>query len=274
MAENNNIITTLALKILNHYIFKNFLILFILGFFFIYATLQFLRFYTNHGQAIDVPDVIGMRLSEAGATLISHRMRWQLSDSVHVASAIPGSVVSQNPEPGSKVKSNRNVFLVINAFAPEKVRMPDVVGVSHRQARSSLESRGLYIGRVTYVPYRDEGYVLRQLYMGQEIRGGTELNKGSEIELVLGGGLSSVRTSVPELTGKNLSQANTTITQFVLNLGVIIYDNTVITRTDTVNAVVYRQRPSASSNTMIPLGSSVDVWLTVDNAKVRAEENE
>ena len=271
MAELKNNITAIALKILKHYVVKNTIILAVSVFFMLYGTLVFLRHYTNHGQAISVPDVTGFSLTEAGILLEANKMRWQLLDSVHVAAARPGAVVNQNPEPGAKVKTNRNIFLIINAFAPEKVQMPNVVGVSFRQAKSTLESQGLYVGRITHVPYRDEGYVLRQLYQGQEIRRGAELDKGSEIELVLGGGLSSQRTSVPNLLGNNLSQAGRTLTQYVLNFGVTIYDNTVITRADTVNAVIYRQRPVATGDATLPLGSSIDVWLTIDNARTENE---
>ena len=269
MAKKNNssLVVEILKKFLNHYIVKNVLILSFAGFIILYGTLLSLRFYTHHGEAITVPDVTGMSLLEAELTLKLQKMRWHLSDSVYVGSAKPGAVVNQNPEPGSKVKRNRNVFIVINAFAPEKVIMPDVVGVSYRQARSSLESRGLTIGRITHVPDRYRDYVRKQSYQGQEIRSGTEIVKGSIIDLEIGSGLSERRTSVPNLVGNNLSQANRTLTQYVLNLGVTIYDNTVITRADTVNAFIYQQRPAAAVGATLQLGAAIDVWLSVDDAK-------
>jgi len=179
-------------KILNHYIVKNVLILIILAIFILWATLAVLRHYTHHGQAIPVPDVIGLPLADAVKMLQSNQMRWQLSDSVYVSSVRPGAVVNQNPEPGSNAKVNRNVFLVVNALSPEKVRMPNVVGVSLRQAKTMLEQQGLTLGRVTYVPDFAKDYVLKQLYRGQEIERGREIVKGSEIVLVLGDGLGKL----------------------------------------------------------------------------------
>ena len=271
MAKKNKINTSFLLKLirmfLNHFIVKNLIILFIAIFFIVYLTLVFLRHYTNHGQSITVPDIRGMSLLEAEITLRAQKMRWHLSDSVYVNTVSPGAVVNQNPEPGSKVKENRNVFLVVNALAPEMVVMPDVVGVSFRQAKSSLESRGLYVGRITYVPDRFRDYVRKQLYQGREIRRGTEIVKGSEIDLELGSGLSSQSTSIPNLLGNTIPEARRTLTQYVLNFGVVIYDNTVITSADSVNAFIYQQRPAATVGATLQLGSAVDVWLSIDETR-------
>lgn len=254
-------------KFFNHYIIKNVLIFIFAGGFIFYGTMVALRYYTHHGEALQVPDVRGLTLDEAGKLLQAQKMRWQLSDSVYVNSEKPGAVVSQNPEPGSKVKEKRNVFLIINALELEKVKMPDVVGISLRQARSTLESQGLNVGLITYVPDIAKDYVLKQLYRGQEIRRGTEITKGSEIDLILGRGLDDERTPVPDLSGKTLSEAHETLTQFSLNIGVIISDNTVNTSADSLVAFIYRQRPVTSNNATLQLGSTVDVWVTVDETK-------
>jgi len=265
-------------KFFNHYIIKNVLMLFFAGCFIFWGTLVVLRHYTHHGEALTVPDVTGLTLQEAGKLLKSNKMRWQLSDSVYVTTVKPGAVVNQNPEPGSKVKEKRNIFLIINALALEKVKMPDVVGVSKRQAQSMLESQGLIIGQLTYVPDIARDYVLKQLYRGEEIRRGTEIVKGSEIELVLGKGLSDERTPVPNLFGNTLSEARATLTKYFLNFGVIIHDHTVLTSADSLNAFIYRQKPSSSGNATLQLGSTIDVWVTVDETKksenVPEEESE
>jgi hypothetical protein len=251
----------------NHYIVKNVLILALTIVFTFYGTLVILRHYTHHGEALTVPDVRGLTAGEAGKLLQSHKMRWQLSDSVYVASVKPGAVVSQNPEAGSKVKENRNIFLTVNAVSPEKVKMPNVVGVSFRQAKTTLEMQGLTIGRLTYVPDIAKDYVLKQMYRGQEIRKGTGIVKGSEIELVLGRGLGDETTPVPDLRGNTLLAARETLTKYFLNIGVKMYDNTVSTNVDTARAFVYRQKPAPGANATLQFGASIDLWLTVDESK-------
>ena len=251
----------------NHYVVKNVLILIFAGLFIFYGTLVVLRHYTHHGEALSVPDVTGMTLKEAENLLKSKKMRWQLSDSVYVTSVLPGAVYIQSPEPGSKVKENRNIFLTVNALAPEKVKMPNVVDLTFRQAKSTLESQGLIIGHISYVPYIAKDYVLKQMYRGAEIRRGTEIIKGSEIDLVLGLGLSNERTLVPDLLGNTLFEARDIMTKYFLSFGVIIYDQTVITSADSLNAKIYRQKPAAGVDAMLQLGSSIDVWMSVDVTK-------
>jgi len=251
----------------NHYFIRSILILTLAVVFIFWGTLVVLRHYTHHGEALLVPDLKGLTLNEAGNLLASKKMRWQLSDSVYVTFVKPGAVVSQNPEPGSKVKENRNIFLTMNALMPEKVKMPNVVGVSFRQAKTTLESQGLNVGTRTYLPDIAKDYVLKQLYRNQEIRRGTEILKGSDIDLVLGKGLSDERTPVPNLLGITFLEARQILTKYSLNLSVPIYDQTVITSADTLNAFIYRQRPVANGNAALQLGSYVDVWMTVDQTK-------
>jgi len=251
----------------NHYVVKSILILMFAGLFIFYGTLVVLRHYTHHGEALSVPDVRGMTLKEAEKLLQSKKMRYQLSDSVYVTSVMPGTVFLQSPEPDAKVKENRNIFLTVNALAPEKVKMPHVVDLSFRQAKTMLESNGLNVGQITHVHYIAKDYVLKQSYRGEEIRRGTEILKGSEIDLVLGLGLSNEKTPVPNLLGNTLIGARDTLTKYFLNFGVIDYDQSVITSVDSVNSFIYRQRPAADVGAMLQLGSSIDVWLSVDEAK-------
>ena len=254
-------------KFFNHYIIKSILILVFAGGFIFYGTLVALRHYTRHGEALTVPDLSGLTLEEAEKLLQAQKLRWQLTDSVYDKAAIPGAVVSQYPEPGAKVKQKRNIFLIINALAPEKVKMPNVVDLSLRQAVSTLESQGLIVGEMTYVPDIAKDYVLKQLYRGQEIRSGTEILKGTEIDLMVGRGLSDEWTPVPNLLGNTLPEARETLTKYFMNFGVIIHDNTVVTGADSLSAFIYRQSPAAIDDAMLQLGSSIDVWVTVDESK-------
>jgi len=266
MAKKNQNSSLIA-KILNHYVIKSILIQAVVAIVIFFGTLVTLRIYTSHGEALSVPDVREMILNDAGKLLQSKQMRWQLSDSVYVNSIMPGAVVNQSPEPGAKVKKNRNVFLTINALAPEKVKMPYVVGVTFRQAKSMLELQGLVVGDISYIPDIAQNNVLKQMFRGEEIRRGTEIVKGSEIDLVLGQGLSNEVTSVPYLLGNTLPGGREAMTQHFLNYGVIIYDQSVVTSADTINAFIYLQRPAASDGAMLRLGSSIDVWMTVDETK-------
>ncbi len=232
----------------------------------LFFTFQILRFYTHHGKAFAVPDFTGMTLEEVYKKAKKNKLRIEVSDSVFNNNRPKGTVIEQNPTPGFKVKKNRRVFLIMNASNPEKVKMPNIIGVSHRQAEAVLKNAGLEIGRLIHVPDIAINNVLNQKYNGEEIKEGTLVPKGAKIDLVLGMGLSNQKTQVPDLNLYTLENAKNRILRSALNLGAVIYDESIIDGTDSIEAKVWRQYPSYRENKMIRLGSTVDLWLTVDSA--------
>ncbi len=231
----------------------------------LFFTFQILRLYTHHGQALAVPDFTGMTLEEVHKKAKKNKLRIEVADSVFNNNKPKGTVIEQNPNPEFKVKKNRRIFLIMNASNPEKVKMPNIIGVSHRQAEAVLRNAGLEIGRLIHVPDIAINNVLSQKYKGEEIEEGTLVPKGSKINLVLGMGLSNQKTQVPDLNFYSLGNAKNRILRSALNLGAIIYDESIIDRTDSIEAKVWRQYPSYRENKMIRLGSTIDLWLTVDS---------
>jgi beta-lactam-binding protein with PASTA domain len=252
-------------NLFRHYIVKQLMIFAIVCIVLYIGALVALHYYTHHGEALPVPDVRGLTVKEAETLLNANKFRGQLSDSVYVPTAKAGTVVSQNPESGFKVKENRNVFLVINAMSPEMVQVPDVVGVSLRQATNILESQGLVVGQLSYQPDIARNNVLRQTYNGKVVRKGTKIVKGSKVDLVLGRGSGDEMISVPDLAGLDVSQASSILTKYFLNIGVITYDRSVVTGTDSLSAFIWQQNPAAGST--LQTGVSVDVWLSVEKNK-------
>ena len=232
------------------------------------VVLLFLRIYTRHGQALSVPDITGLSIPEADSILAAKELRYQIVDSVYNANLTRGSIIDQNPSPEFKVKKNRTIFLTINAFNPEIIRMPNIVGVSLRQARAIVQTAGLNIGNLTYVPDIAVNNVLQQKYNGNVIEEGDSIVKGSYIDLVLGRGLSNEKTAVPDLVGLFFEQAKERITNRYLNLGAVIYDASFEDAEDSVNAFIWKQKPEFTGEALMNLGSSVDIWLTADSTKL------
>jgi len=233
--------------------------------------LLWLNIYTRHGQARPVPDFIGLSMDEAEALAKKSKLNYQVIDSLFTSLVPRGCVAEQNPEPGFRVKKWRNILLTINAFRPEMVAVPDLVNLPLRQAKSLIEGAGLEMGKKTYKPDLSIDVVLAQQYDGKDIEPDDSLQKGSVIDLVLGKGLSNQRTRVPDLVGLRLEPARDRINESSLNLGTYIFDNTITTSEDTLNAFVYRQNPDYSDDATIQFGSSMYLWLTVDSLKLPAD---
>ena len=79
------------------------------------------------------------------------------------------------------------------------------------------------------------------------------------------------QTSVPDVLGLKYISAMDALHNSSLNLRNLKFDNTVKDYDDSLNAVVYRQSPASSDNTLI-MGSEVSLFLTLDTNKVPARE--
>ncbi|MGB8490459.1 MAG: PASTA domain-containing protein [Bacteroidales bacterium] len=231
--------------------------------------LIWLNFYTRHGQSRPVPDFKGLTIDQTRDLAKKSRLRFQIIDSVYSSEVPRGCIAEQNPIAGFRVKKGRNILLTINAYSPEMVSMPNLVNLPKRQAVALIESSGLEMGTPIYVPDISIDVVIKQLYKGREINEGDSLQKGSVVDLVLGKGLSNQRTSVPYLVGMDLESAKNKILGASLTLVTSIYDNTVLTAQDSLNAFVYKQNPEFSLDATLQLGSSIYLWLTVDSAKLQ-----
>ncbi len=224
-----------------------------------------LKIYTKHGKAYAVPDLRGLTVEEAEMVTKARRLRHKVADSVFISHEARGTVIDQNPAPNFRVKENRTIFLTINAMNPERVSMPDVTGVSLRQARVLLETQGLEVGRLIYVPDIALNNVLNQQYQGKDIKPGELVVRGESIDLILGEGLSSRTTHVPDLIYMNQDEARSRILEYSLNLGATLYDTTIKNSDDSLNAFVWRQRPEFEDDSQIRLGSLIDLWLSLDS---------
>ncbi len=233
--------------------------------------LIWLNLYTRHGQARPVPDFYGLTMEQTAKLARKSRLRYQVIDSVYTTLVPRGCVAEQSPKPGFKVKKWRNIVLTINANNPEMVAMPNLVDLPIRQAIALIASSGLEMGQLRYRPDLSIDVVIEQLYSGKRVTEGDSLQKGSVIDLVLGKGLSNQRTTVPDLMGMLLEPAKNKIFISSLNLGTYIYDNTIITGRDSLNAFVYKQNPEYREDASLQLGSAIYLWLTVDSSKLAVD---
>jgi eukaryotic-like serine/threonine-protein kinase len=233
--------------------------------------LIWLNIYTRHGQARPVPDFYGLNLEETAILAKKNKLKFQVIDSVYTTVVARGCVSEQNPKPGFKVKKWRRIAISINAFNPEMVAIPDLVGLPKRQALSVIQSSGLEPGQLRYIPDLSVDFVIKQLHNGREVNPGDSIQKGSVIDIVLGKGLSNERTPVPELLGMTFERAKSSILGASLNLGAFIYDNSVINAGDSAKAFVYKQNPEYNEEATLQLGSAVYMWLTIDSAKLAVD---
>jgi beta-lactam-binding protein with PASTA domain/predicted Ser/Thr protein kinase len=110
---------------------------------------------TSQGaEVVAVPDVTRRTLTEARLLLEQARLRVGAVQEDFDDQAPRGTVVSQEPAPGTSVPRDAEVRLVVSR-GPELVTVPNLVGLTLEEARAALHRVGLALDRIGYVPRPD-----------------------------------------------------------------------------------------------------------------------
>ena len=223
------------------------------------GTILYLDAYTNHGEKIEVPSLVGMKADKAKVTLEELDLQMELLDSVYRPDLPAGTVVSQDPLPTKKslvpVKSGRKIRVQISKRF-NLVEMPNLMNKSYRYSQSVLENRGLKY-KTQFVPTSEaDGAVLKQLYKGKPIKSGTKILVGSVITLVVGENNSTAPVEIPDLMDQTISVARGRLSGLSLNIQVVACDGCT-TGADSTNAVIYSQSPEYLEGTTVPSGTTI-----------------
>ena len=249
--------------------YLNLLIIVLLSIVLLWLTFKLLNSYTRHDKVYTMPDFVGQDFKQVKHEH-SRDFNFILIDSVYPKGQQPGSIYQQDPLPSSKIKRGRNVYAIIVAVTPEKTTMPNVKGISLREAIGRLESSGLDVDHLEYVTYDYKNNVIDQYYLGAPIAQGTELVKGSKIMLRVGIGSDKSNVKVPNLIGKSADETKKLLNLAGLNIGVETHEDN-----DSIQYLcVRRMSPGPSSGAVKP-GTYVDVWYhsshTIDFKKEMKE---
>jgi eukaryotic-like serine/threonine-protein kinase len=112
-----------------------------------------------------VPNLAGKAMSAARVTVQAEGL--ELGDTLSIASAAgePGTIVGQDPPPGSSVAAGTRIDLLVSLDASsETFVMPDLVYRRYEPVRGYFEGGGFRMGAVKFEPYEgiSDGTILRQ----------------------------------------------------------------------------------------------------------------
>lgn len=240
--------------------FKHLALSLIGGVLLFWLSLQLLALYTSHGEAIEVPGLIGIQVNDLDQFDPEGHFRFLIIDSIFDDNLQKGAIVLQDPPPGSKVKSGRKIYLTVVTSQPETVRMPDLVDLSLRQALAGLKAAGLKVAKLEYISNMAKNAVLAQNFEGKAISAGTDVLKGSAIELVLGKGLKEEKIPIPFLIGKTEAEAINILNQSSFNVGSLNYTDL----RDPQHSRVYSQQPDGGADQIAEYGQYFDLWFKSD----------
>lgn len=162
-------------KLFSAYLWGNLLAMAAVAALILFLLWKGLALYTNHGETVDVPSLVGMQESDALYTLERLGLRGLVADSAFNKRKPTGCILDQLPAAGAKVKAGREIRLTINSAQTPTLPLPDVADNSSlREAQAKLTAMGFKLGPVEYIP-GDKDWVYgvksrgRNVYSGERV---------------------------------------------------------------------------------------------------------
>lgn len=221
-----------------------------------------LNIYTRHGSGIPVPQLKGLSIEKAMNILKDQGFDYKI-DSVYVLDQSPGSVIEQDPDPGTNVKENRTIYLTIVTRLAPPIALPDLEPYTYREAVAIITNYGLKVGDTVYKPDIARDRILGVQFAGQPIKAGTQIPKGSRIDLILGNGEGASEVDIPDFVNQDLDGVKFSIKNGGLTLGTITYQGDI---TDSTNLVVIAQSPM-KTDSLTKVSNGTRINLTVGQGK-------
>ncbi|MEZ4720747.1 MAG: PASTA domain-containing protein [Flavobacteriales bacterium] len=231
----------------------------------IISTYYYLKNYARTGEAIEVPDLTGYDIIEAEGLLKQSDLVAEVIDSLFIEGKRGGEIVDQEPRGTSLVKSGRKIYLTVTRYIVPQTKLPNVINQGLPLAQAKLTSYGFKIGKLIPRPDPCTNCAIGFEVKGKPVKVGSNLPKGVTIDIVVGQKEDGAVVSVPILYGLTLDEAKEMLLNHSLNLGAtVIHD--AVSKEDSTASLVYWQ--SNNQNEHIPMGSSVNVYLSSDHSKV------
>jgi len=219
--------------------------------------------YVHLGDEVDLPDVIEMPVGEAQSLLIEQGFQVVIRDSLYDANHPAGVVIEQNPYPYAVVKEGRRVYLTVS-IGEKPIIMPNLFGVSPREAELILNTHGLKLG--------DKNYFYSERYhegtvMGQSYPQGQEIKSGSKIDIIISLGQISVELIVPDLIGKSLHEARERLRAVDLKISEIKWEerDNILPETIIAQSLTAGQKFSPDETISLVVSKEVEAEEAEDN---------
>jgi beta-lactam-binding protein with PASTA domain len=151
------------------------------------------------GELVTVPDLTGKTFEEARAELALKKTSLAIVGSRLDGRYEQGRVLSQEPGPSSRIKTNRTVNIIISA-GTERVAVPKLEGRSLEWATQEFRNAGLRKGRVSQV--HTSRYPAGRI-IAQQPPAGDSVGRGAPVDILVSEGAWEPKYIMPDLVEMN-----------------------------------------------------------------------
>jgi serine/threonine-protein kinase len=163
----------------------------------ILSALTAMRF-AIRGREVNVPQLVGKTEEEARQLLQENGLLLRVSGPGRFSNDIPeGQILDQNPPTGTRLKTNRNVKVLLS-LGDRRFAVPDLVGTSLRTAQLSLEQRRFTLGNTLYAHTNGDPSTVAY----QSPKPGAQAGADPSVNILVSLGPTEQYYIMPDLIGK------------------------------------------------------------------------
>jgi eukaryotic-like serine/threonine-protein kinase len=206
----------------------------------------FIVFGSDSTQQVQVPNLDGLTVEQATATLQDYELRLG-AQTPEISERPIDTIIAQQPAAGENLEQGQSVNVTVSSGL-EQVTVPQLVALtSIEAARIALQDAGLQLGAIKEKnSQQPAGYVL-----AQTPDEGTQVDAGAIVDITVSSGL----VKVPKVTGTSEAQARSDLAQAGFDVQVVeIEDGSVAAGT------VLAQSPQGGE--LLPRGSVVTITIS------------
>lgn len=167
------------------------------------------------GKEVAVPDIVGMNMAQAKSELDDLGLIMTVIGRQNDPTVAKDLIISQEPGKGRKVKAGREINVVVST-GNEQVKVPNITGVSVKDATTRLANNGLNLGTPQEV--FDEKYEAG-IVISQKPAADAMVAAGTSVAVVVSKGKEPNKVTMPDLKGLSLSNATKKLQDNRLVLG-------------------------------------------------------
>jgi serine/threonine-protein kinase len=175
------------------------------------------RFVQTNVEVV-VPRLIGLEVEQAERLCHRRGLKLQIDDRRFSEGVPVDRVLSQAPTSDSRVKRGRTIRVHIS-LGTQMVSVPDIRGMTLRQARLQLDNANLVLGRVSRIYVGETGQEVR----ATRPRSGSETAVGNAIDVLVAVGEGAEPYLMPDFVGRALDEVRAVIVDRGFRVGRLTY---------------------------------------------------
>jgi beta-lactam-binding protein with PASTA domain len=199
-----------------------------------------------------LPNITNLSLKEAEGILQKKGLSLKVMAEEYNPSNPAGVILFQSPDPQTKVKRGRIIKVVVSK-GQKMVEVPNLRGVSLRQAELMLGEQGLEVGELNWIP---SDSLPENVVVNSAPSYGLSVPIGMSVNLQVSLGISPDTVMMPNLMGRSMEETKDILKELSLGIGEIRYE----VNNGFVPGTILEQFPE--EGTKIPKGSNVDLTVS------------